>query len=59
MTKVIYAQQYARMLYDRQLHDRLLREVLAADPQAPGLVLENTLAQERARELLAEAEAYF
>jgi len=59
MTKVIYAQQYARMMYDRELHDRLLREVLAADPQVPGLVLENTLAQERARALLAEADAYF
>jgi hypothetical protein len=59
MTKVIYAQQYARMVYDRELHDRLLNEVLAADPQVPGLVLENTLARKRARELMVEADAYF
>lgn len=59
MAKVIYAQQYARMLYDRELHDRLLGEVLAADPHVPDLVLQNILAQERARELLAEADAYF
>lgn len=59
MSKVVYAQQYARMMYDRELHDRLLREVLAADPGVPGLVLENTLAQERARKLLASADAYF
>ncbi len=59
MAKVLYAQYYARMLYDRELHDRLLTEVLAADPHVPGLVLQNTLAQERARELLASADAYF
>ena len=59
MAKVLYAQYYARMVYDRERHDRLLTEVLAADPHVPGLVLQNTLAQERARELLASADAYF
>jgi hypothetical protein len=56
---VVYAERYARMLYDRPLHDRLLEEVLAADPDVPGLVLQNTLAQQRARLLLAEADTYF
>jgi len=59
MAKVLYAERYARMLYDRELHDRLLTQVLAADPHVPGLVLQNTLAQERARELMADADAYF
>ncbi len=59
MAKVVYAQQYARMMYDRDLHDRLLREVLAADPRVPELVLQNTLAQERARVLMAGADDYF
>lgn len=59
MAKVVYARQYARMVYDRQLHDRLLREVLDADPDRPGYVLANTLAQEQARALLDEAEDYF
>jgi hypothetical protein len=57
--KVDYARYYARTLYDRELHDRLLDEVLAADPVQPGLTLFNTLAQEEAKELLASADEYF
>jgi tetratricopeptide (TPR) repeat protein len=57
--KVEYARSYARLLYDRDLHDRLLQEVLAADPNVSGLVLSNTLAQSEARRLLASADAYF
>lgn len=57
--KVEYARQYARLVYDRELHDRLLNEVLAAAPQSPGLTLFNTLAQQTARDLLASADEYF
>jgi len=57
--KVDYARYYARTLYDRELHDRLLNEVLAADPLQPGLTLFNTLAQQDAKELLASADDYF
>jgi ribosomal protein S7 len=57
--KVDYARYYARTLYDRELHDRLLEEVLAADPVQPGLTLFNTLAQDEAQELLASADDYF
>lgn len=57
--KVDFARYYARTLYDRELHDRLLQEVLAADPEVPGLTLFNTLAQEEARELLDSADDYF
>ena len=28
MAKVIYARQYARLVFDQELHDRLLQEVL-------------------------------
>lgn len=59
MTKVMFADQYARLLFDRELHDRLLAEVIAADPREPGLTLINTVAQRRARELLDTADAYF
>jgi hypothetical protein len=59
MVKVEYARHYARITYDRALHDRLLREVLAADPAVPGMTLRNVLAQREARELLASADAYF
>ena len=41
------------------LHDRLLEEVVAADPEEPGLTLSNTLAQDEARVLLADADTYF
>jgi hypothetical protein len=57
--KVEYARGYARLLYDRELHDRLLNEVLVADVEAPGLTLTNTLAQREARALLASADDYF
>jgi len=57
--KVDCARYYARTLYDRDLHDRLLGEVLAADPVQPGLTLFNTLAQDEAKELLASADDYF
>lgn len=59
MAKVLFAEFHARLLFDRELHDRLLVQVLEADPVAPGLTLMNTLAQQRARELLASADAYF
>jgi len=47
------------MLYERELHDRLLNEVLAADPNQDGFVLTNIMAQEEAAILLAEADDYF
>jgi len=57
--KVLFASQYARLVFDRPLHDRLLQEVIDADPKAPGFTLGNVLAQEQARALLASADAYF
>ena len=59
MAKVLYAQQYARLLFDRPLHDRLLNEVINANPTAEGLTLINHLAQKQAAILLAESEEYF
>lgn len=59
MAKVLYARQYARLVFDRPLHDRLLQEVVEADPVAPELTLANTLAQQQAQRLLAEADDYF
>ncbi|MDX1405205.1 MAG: TRAP transporter TatT component family protein [Woeseiaceae bacterium] len=57
--KVEYAEGYARLLYERELHDSLLNEVIAADPVEPGNTLLNVLAQRRAEELLASADEYF
>lgn len=57
--KVEYAEGYARLLYERELHDSLLNEVLVADPIEPGSTLLNVLAQRRAEELLESADDYF
>ncbi len=57
--KVELARSYARMVYDRELHDRVLNEVLAAPVEAPGLTLQNALAKNQALELLKSADDYF
>jgi hypothetical protein len=57
--KVEFARGYAKLLYERELHDRLLNEVLVADPYEDGYTLSNFLAQEDAVLLLAEADDYF
>jgi hypothetical protein len=59
MAKVLYAQQYARLLFDQELHDRLLNEVLNAEAKAEGLTLLNQLAKQQAKELLADSAEYF
>jgi len=57
--KVEFARGYAKLLYERELHDRLLNEVMEADPYQDGFTLSNVLAQEQAAVLLAEADDYF
>jgi hypothetical protein len=57
--KTLMAEYYARLMFDQELHDRLLVEVLAADPAEPGFTLMNVLAQERARQLVASGPDYF
>jgi len=59
MAKVYFAQNYARLVFDRELHDQLLLEVVEAEPVARGYTLSNTLAQERAQYLLVDADEYF
>lgn len=57
--KVLFAQNYARMMYDRELHDSLLDEVLQADPRVEGYTLQNKIAQAMAQELKQSANEYF
>ena len=57
--KVEFARGYARTLYDRELHDQLVAEVLEASPYADGFTLLNVLAQEQALELARTANDYF
>ena len=57
--KALMAEYYARLVFDQALHDRLLEEVLAADPAQTGFTLVNVLAQSRARELQASGKDFF
>ena len=59
VVRVLYAQFYARLVFDQALHDRLLNEVLAADPVAPQLTLINLLAKRKAKALLESGKDYF
>ncbi|WP_300615217.1 TRAP transporter TatT component family protein [Dokdonella sp.] len=59
MVRVLYAERYARLVFDQELHDRLLNEAIAADPHAPGLTLVNVLAQQRAKKLLESGKDFF
>ncbi len=57
--KIHFAKGYAKLLYERELHDQLVNEVLAASPYADGLTLSNVLAQEEALSMRAAADDYF
>ncbi|HHZ88308.1 MAG TPA: hypothetical protein EYN73_04550 [Chromatiaceae bacterium] len=59
MTKVLFAKNYARLVFDRDLHDQLLNEVLEADPVATDLTLINSLAKQQAQILLDGSDDYF
>ncbi|MCP5180707.1 MAG: hypothetical protein H6993_03125 [Pseudomonadales bacterium] len=59
LVRVMEAENYARLVFDRELHDQLLNSVIEAEPKAPGLTLTNIVAQKRARQLLDTADEYF
>jgi len=59
MARTLLARHYARLVFDQELHDAQLNQVLEADPRAPGLTLMNTLAQAQARALLDDSKNYF
>lgn len=59
MAMTMQAEFHARLVFDREAHDVLVRRVVEADPRAPGMTLSNVLAQQRARELEEEADDYF
>jgi predicted nicotinamide N-methyase len=57
--KVQYAESYARLVFDRELHDRLLIEVLNSETEYKGYTLLNVFAKQRAELLLQSADDYF
>ena len=59
MAKVLYAEKYARLVFNQELHDKLLKQVLITEPRTRGFTLTNMLAQKQAKELLVSGEDYF
>ena len=59
MVNVMYAKHYARMLFDRELHDKLLNQVVDAESKQEGLTLINIAAKQQAEQLLKSADDYF
>lgn len=59
MAILMYAEKYARLVFDRELHDRLLKEVVNADMAKSRVILIDTIARVRAAQLLADADDYF
>ncbi len=59
MVHVLFAENYARLVFDQELHDKLLNQVLSSNHVETGLTLINTLAQKRAELLLAESPEFF
>jgi len=59
LARVLFAEHYARLVFDRELHDAQLHKVLEAEPDVPDLTLQNTYAQQQARQLLDSADDYF
>jgi len=57
--KVEYARRYARLVFDQELHDRLLTDVVNAPTDAPRYTLFNVLAKQEAQSLLATSKEYF
>lgn len=58
--QVAMAEYYAKPLFDRELYQKLLEEVLAFDPaRAPELTLSNLVAQRQARRLLENIDESF
>jgi len=59
IAKVLYAEKYARLVFNKELHNRLLNEVLASPSEVHGLTLQNEYAKQEAKRLLAEGKDYF
>ena len=57
--KVEYALSYARPLYERELHDKLLQEVISSNPVKKNYTLLNVIAKEQASSMLEDADEYF
>jgi TRAP transporter T-component len=60
LVHLTFAKQYARAVFDRPLHDRLLKHVMETPVDiVPVLTLQNALAKQQAKELLDNADDFF
>jgi len=59
MALLLYAEKYARLLFDRELHDQLLNELIEGDTSQSDSALIDAIAKAKARELLDNADDYF
>ncbi len=59
MAKLLYAEKYARLVFDKELHDKLLNEVINAKVENDESTLINSIAQHKAGFLLAQSSDYF
>lgn len=57
--KVMYAEKYARLVFDQNLHHQLIKEVINAKVEDNKLTLINIIAQKKAKQLLATEIEYF
>ncbi len=57
MAKALYAEYYSRLIFDENLHNKLISEILSDKNVSPNLI--NTLAIEKAKALQRSAEDYF
>ncbi len=59
MALLLYAEKYARLLFDRELHDRLLNEIIETDISQSDTALIDAIAKAKAEKLLAGSDDYF
>lgn len=59
MAKLLFAEKYARLVFDRELHDTLLKEVISSKIANNEATLINSIAQHKAEILLAQSDEYF
>ncbi len=59
IAKVEFARQYARLMFDQELHDQLLNEVIETKTTVITLNLSNAVAKQQAKQLLNTSKEYF
>jgi hypothetical protein len=59
MAMLLYAEKYARLIFDRELHDNLLNELIKVELKGSDTALIDAIAKAKAKKLLASANDYF